>query len=652
MSWLYTMVFAGLMFSSQETVPPDLCTLNTPGEVIVETVADESEKFAQTYPLTANGRVHVSNVNGSITIEGWERNEVKLEYTKTADTRERLADVDVHIDSRPDHFSVEADYDNWKNNRSGDRWRGGGKLTVEFRLMVPRGAVLNEAETVNGSVTASNFTNVTRISAVNGAVKASNIRGTANLSTVNGEVAADFDRLEPGSKIMLETVNGRVNLLIPSDANATVKADSLNGNISNDFGLPVRKGKYVGRDLYGRIGSGDVQIKLNSVNGALSIGRRSDGRSVSPATDLLPQKEKDEDDWDNDIDIDIDKDDDEGMINSAKLDKQVAKAAREGAKAARATAAIEAQVNKITPEIEKITAESIGRTAEAIRQGAEILNAEEMQRSIAEARMRQDQALARIAEAGFISSLQRVEKKSNSFPVKGVPNVTVDAKGCSVTIRGWDKNEVQYKVTQFSDTRNRTPMNIKEEKSDSSVDLKVMVPHDARRRAGEPFTLGGSVKIDVFVPRRSNLKVNADGEIRLEGVSGNVELTGSDESINVRDADGSLRVSSSDGRVRVIGFKGELDAATSEGMINLEGDFTRLTARATDGNITLTLPENAAANLEASCSDVAGEGISVERLSMTDTVSRYRIGKGGVPFKIETSGEIRVRGSSVLKNSF
>src|SRR6185295_5626407 len=113
----------------------------------------------------------------------------------------------------------------------------------------------------NGSVSIANFTNKMSISAVNGSVDASNVRGNVRLSTVNGELRADLDRLEPGSKISLETVNGKANLVLPSDANATIKAESVNGNITNDFGLPVRKGKYVGRDMYGRLGNGDVQIK-------------------------------------------------------------------------------------------------------------------------------------------------------------------------------------------------------------------------------------------------------------------------------------------------------------------------------------------------------------------------------------------------------
>src|SRR6266404_1056649 len=253
MSWLFTMIFAGLMVSSDGVGSSPAVDNNDQRKDIPPVVQtqDETERFEQTYPISANGRVSISNVNGSITAEAWDRSEVKLSYVKTADTKERLADVEVRIDARPDSFKVETDYGSWKDRNNGDRNRNSGRLQVEYRLMIPRGAVLNEIETVNGSVTVSNFVNITRISAVNGHVNASNLRGAATLSTVNGEVVADFDRLETGTKINLSTVNGKVNLVIPSDSSATVKADSLNGNISNDFGLPVRKGRYVGRDLYG-----------------------------------------------------------------------------------------------------------------------------------------------------------------------------------------------------------------------------------------------------------------------------------------------------------------------------------------------------------------------------------------------------------------
>src|ERR1051325_7370214 len=99
MSWLYTVVFAGLIFSSHanSVSNTEYAAQNHP--LIAESaMRDESEHFEHVYPLSASGRLSLSNVNGSVIIEAWDRNEVKVEYTKTSDSKERLADVDVRID--------------------------------------------------------------------------------------------------------------------------------------------------------------------------------------------------------------------------------------------------------------------------------------------------------------------------------------------------------------------------------------------------------------------------------------------------------------------------------------------------------------------------------------------------------------------------
>src|SRR6478609_8692523 len=227
MSWLYSLVFAGLLFSSNGEQ-----AVNRAHEVAVAPVAetvvgDEIEKFEKSYPLSKNGNVSVSNVNGSITLEAWDKDEVRLEAIKTADSKESLADLEIEVTATADSFRVEAEYKSSRWNDKGDTRR------VDFRLWAPRGAVLNEIETVNGSATVANFTNVTKISAVNGNVTAVNLRGVAHLSTVNGTVTADFDRVEGAGRIDLSTVNGTVSLIIPSDVNALNKAHSLNGNITN-----------------------------------------------------------------------------------------------------------------------------------------------------------------------------------------------------------------------------------------------------------------------------------------------------------------------------------------------------------------------------------------------------------------------------------
>lgn len=646
MSWLYSIVFAGLVLSSNTDTPKQVGPMPVPRATVEKAAAgDETERFEQSYPLTANGRVRVSNVNGPITVEAWERNEVRLEAVKIANTKEALAEVEIRVDSRADSLTVEADYEGWRRTVGDKGWRKENRLEVQFRLSVPRTAALDEIETVNGSVTVSNFVNLTKISAVNGNVNATNLRGTANLSTVNGEVAADFDRLEKGTKISLSTVNGKVNLLMPSDANATLKADSLNGEIRNDFGLPVRKGKYVGRDMYGRVGNGDVQVKLESVNGPLTIQRRNDGRSPNPATNLLPQKSKDGDeDWDDDT---------SWKSNTEKWNKDIAKAVEESTIAVAAGSEIaKAELARVViPDLEKIRVESL--PAPPANKPNKVNKIEKVEKTVNKSTRKtneglrgQGEALPSIRRVRWSGTNQFIEKKSNTFAVKGTPRVTVEAKGSAVKVRGWNRNEVKYVLTQM-DGRRRMPASVGESVSESAIGLKVL----NNERASRDMYFSGdtdSVRIEVFVPQKANLKIISNGEIRLDGVSGEIELNGVDEEIDVRNVEGKLKLSAADGQVRIIGFNGELESKTGSADVYLEGNFSRVTSNAADGTFVVTVPENYNADVTSNV-----EALTVENLKVPQSVKegQWRFGAGGPKLNFTLSdGEVKFRNMNTLTN--
>lgn len=620
MTWLYTLLFAGMVFSSTGDTITDrsniYSNLNAPTKVVL---VDETEKFEQNYPLSANGRVSVSNVNGSITVEAWDRNEVRLEATKVADSKETLQSVEIQIDAKPDHFSVETDY-HWNTGRDGG-WGRGRKMEVHFKLMVPRGAVLDEIETVNGSVVVSNFTNQTKVSAVNGNVTANNLRGAASLSTVNGTVAADFERLDPASRISLETVNGTVNLALPSDSNATIKADSVNGDIGNDFGLPVRKGKYVGRDMYGKLGTGETQVRLESVNGKLWVARKKDGRSASPAVDLLPKKaaDEDDDDWDDDggsaakVKVKVDAD---------KLNKHIEKSIKEAEKE------IRKDLEKMKPEVD-IDVEAIQKAAVESVDVAKI-------REKARAEMdRQRAEMARARDAVWGGGTPAIERKTNTIPVKGVPKVTIDAKNCDIKVSGWDKQEVRYVVTKVGSSRASSPLSVVDEESKAGITLKVDTSGDSS------FGDEDDVRVEVFVPKKSDLKIITDGEIRLDGITGEIDLQGGDEAINVRDSGGRLNLKSGDARVRILGFRGALDAVTGEGELFLEGDFDRISAVSSDGSVVVTLPANGNADIESDVSALRVHNMPAPESSRN---GQWRFGSGGAKYKFTVGdGEVTVR---------
>jgi DUF4097 and DUF4098 domain-containing protein YvlB len=640
MSWLYSIVLAGLVFSSDSSVPAPKNYSSNETNTIKVIKLDETERFEQTYPLNSNGRVSVSNVNGSITVETWDRNEVKLVAVKTANDKARLDEVEVQINARPEYFRVETDY----GVQDGKGWKVNGRMQVEYTLTEPRNAVLNEIETVNGSVKISNATNMVRASAVNGGVTATNLRGTVSLSTVNGAVQADFEQLQTASKINLDTVNGTVNLTIPSDANATFRADSLNGVITNDFGLPVRKGQYVGRDLYGKVGSGDVQIRLNSVNGPLTIKRRNDGKNVNPAVNLLPQKSEDDEDWDDDKDDN----DDDSWKAMQKSQKDAAKSLKQAEK----------EIQKIKPQIDKATVDAVRQAttvatdvttdvSNSISTSVSTVVTQEMRMKIDAARIQKQAELAKLADINWISAAPVIEKESGSFAVKGTPKVSVNALNCAVNVRGWDKDEVKYFVTKITKDRNQKPISFTVDHTDTTIDIKVA--NDSGSDTGAYYNTDITrVLVEVYVPKKSNLRIVTNREIRLEGVSGDIDLSGSEEAINVRDSDGKLHVSSLCGKIRVIGFDGEVDAKTIDGTVSLEGNFTKISGNASDeGSFILTLPENANADILANV-----EAISIENLPVPKQVSEgnWRFGKGGAKYSFSVAGgQVFVRNANALK---
>ncbi|MCO6511537.1 MAG: DUF4097 family beta strand repeat protein [Aridibacter famidurans] len=645
MSWFATLLLAGAVFSSgsglqvyEQFNEPKRPTAPMP------VVLDETERFEQTYPFSPDGTIEVSNINGSITVEAWDSPQIHLVAVKVADSKERLNDVAIEIEATQTEFKVETDYKKREWNREKEEGRKYSKLSVDFRLKVPRTAQLREIETINGSVDVSNMTGFTQVSAVNGSVKGMNLSGTARLSTVNGTVLADFESLNGDSTIALSTVNGTVKLDLPSNTNATVKADSVNGEISNDFGLPVRKGKYVGRDLYGRIGSGDVKVKLNSVNGGIAIGRKNDGGTPNQAVDLLPQKTADDfdDTFESRFEFEMER------INrdfERALKESEAKIAFSGKEVEKMMEAFETAISVSVPEVTIST--------EAIRKATEALDRRELSADLESEKARLEAELARASEALYMGRSPFVEEKSGSFEVSGKPKVIVDAKSCAVTVRGWDKQEVKYSVTRLK--RNQDSGDVKVDTVKVGEEVKLIVKNSASSSRSDSEFLN-KVRLEVFVPKKSDLRIITDGEVRLEGVTGDLELQGSHGAVNVRDSMGTLKISEARGTIRVIGFSGTLSTRRIEGDLHLEGDFKKINASEGEGNVYLTLADNADALITA-CDvdllDAVAVNESTFRLGTLSVVKQddlsWKIGKGSAVYNFqEQEGSLQLRPRSSM----
>jgi DUF4097 and DUF4098 domain-containing protein YvlB len=244
------------------------------------------EEFHHTYSLAANGRIELQNINGAVHITAWDQNEVKLDAVKRAHDQERLKDIEIRVNARNDSISIETDY-----RQSHEHWDGehNSPGSVEYTLTVPRKARLDEIKLVNGSLEVAGVQGEVRAACVNGRLTARELGGEARLTTVNGKLDANFERA--AAPVELSSVNGSIDLTLPSDTKASIEANTVHGGIDNDFGLHTNDHRFVGHDLRGELGGGGTEIRLNNVNGHIDIHHAGDGRTLSPAKDTGEKQE-------------------------------------------------------------------------------------------------------------------------------------------------------------------------------------------------------------------------------------------------------------------------------------------------------------------------------------------------------------------------
>ena len=256
----------------------------------------ETEEFHQSYPISANGRIELHNLNGSVEIKAWDRNEVKVDAIKHAWSKQRLQEATIQVNSTSDSISIRTEYPSHDHNS----WNGehDEPASVEYTLMAPGNARLANINLVNGNLDLEGVNGEVRVSCVNGRLTARKLGGRAELSTVNGKLDASLDQLS--SPVSVSSVNAAVLLTLPSDAKADIEASTVSGSISNDFGLHVSNHQWVGHELSGELGGGGPSVHVSNVNGRIEIRHANDNRPLSPGKSRNHDR-GDQDDEDDDM---------------------------------------------------------------------------------------------------------------------------------------------------------------------------------------------------------------------------------------------------------------------------------------------------------------------------------------------------------------
>jgi hypothetical protein len=209
-----------------------------------------------------------------------------------------------------------------------------------------------------------------------------------------------------------------------------------------------------------------------------------------------------------------------------------------------------------------------------------------------------------VSVLALVSLSAQAEEWRKTFSVSGTPDIVVDTNDAEIRVYASERKDVEAIV--FTEGYKIGDLNIVDRQTGNRVELRVRVPHQWG------ISLGGhsrSVKIELNVPRQSDMNLHTgDGNIRLQGVKGNLLLDTGDGEIEALDSAGPMKADTRDGNIRVDGVFAALDVHTGDGNILVTvAAGSKMNSnwllRTGDGNVELRLPEGFAANLDAHTGD-------------------------------------------------
>lgn len=230
------------------------------------------ELIEQTHGFSAGQRLGLTNTNGDIFIEPWDREEIQIRATKRVEARSGSADealeelsVEVELDSRG--IEIDTVYPNWRSLFGWNKV----SASVDYDIRLPREADL-EVRTVNGEIEITSLTGEIRLRSTNGGITVLDSAGSVSASTTNGGIKVELGEVT-GEWMEFDTTNGGIRVDLLSSIRASVHARTTNGSIETDFPVTVR-GTFRRNRLEGDINGGGPVIELRTTNGSIRIRER------------------------------------------------------------------------------------------------------------------------------------------------------------------------------------------------------------------------------------------------------------------------------------------------------------------------------------------------------------------------------------------
>ncbi len=258
-----------------------------------------------TLTVSPESQLDLYNHQGTVTVERWERNELRIrarwdEGRRPVTIRESSSGVRVKVEPR-DAGMPYVEFDITAPRRMSMSLQGveltarveGGEgniavQSVEGSIDVDGGRGNVNLQAVDGPVTVRDADGKISINAIDGPVTITDSRGALNVESVDGDVilrgivsdnvavnVVDGDVVYAGSirddgHYFISTHDGDLTITLPEDANARVSIATFDGDLVSDIPIQL-EGDFTQKRFSFTIGTGRALVDLSSFDGVIRL---------------------------------------------------------------------------------------------------------------------------------------------------------------------------------------------------------------------------------------------------------------------------------------------------------------------------------------------------------------------------------------------
>lgn len=226
-------------------------------------VSDDETVIERTYDLAGETTVVLKNINGPVSVEGWDEPRAEVKITKRGGNKELRRLVRLVGAQTPGRLSFQT------------LVAPGGPVEVAYEIRLPRKTAKLEITSVRSDVEVSDLAGAVSVDVKQGNIEMAEMSGPVRTNLVNGDTEVELKAVAPGAApapSVFKIVNGGFELRLPQGTNADLDAEVTNGKIEADEDLKLEQVSRPGSNrASGRVGKGGAPVSVKVVNGTIRI---------------------------------------------------------------------------------------------------------------------------------------------------------------------------------------------------------------------------------------------------------------------------------------------------------------------------------------------------------------------------------------------